>query len=112
MTRTLADMTPGKWSVTRYEGGKSWRVWDGDDDYQGTYSTWEAAMRHADRGARTSTVTLPRNVKRVTVGPKTWMELRDDGGVTLHAEETSIGIRKTHLEEATLALLAHVRRMA
>lgn len=115
MTRTLADMTAGKWSVTRYEDG-AWLVWDGDGHHRGTYPTWEEAMRYAHRDARTITVTLPADPDRHA--PLRGIEMRSDAPNRIRFAEPDwdwsnmIGLEADHIEPFALALLAHARRLA
>lgn len=73
---------------------------------------WTEALAFADRQARTIEVTLPRGVNEVRLGPNAWLELRADGGASVHGGCGSIGIRKYALERTALALLAHSRRIA
>lgn len=74
------------------------------------FTTHAEAIAYADQMSRTITVTLPRGVEKVHLGPNAWLELRSDGGASVHGGCGSTGIRKYALERTALALLAHVRR--
>lgn len=100
----LPSETPDAW--------EPWCAWDGEQLVSARFRTHAKALAYADRMARTITVTLPRGVNEVSVGPNAWLELRADGGASVHGGCGSTGIRKYALERTALALLAHARKDA
>lgn len=100
-----------RWKVT-LNGAGGWQVFGIDGRCAARFHTHAEAVAYAHRMARTREVVLPRGVNEVSVGPNAWLELRADGGASVHGGCGSTGIRKYALERTALALLAHARKDA
>ena len=91
--------------------GLRWCVYSPSGLYWGNYKNHAEALARADRQARTIEVTLPRGVSRVGLGPNAWLELRVDGGASVHGGCGSVGIRQYAMKRAALAMLAVVNHV-